>query len=225
MGKKEALKAIRDRGILLVYPIHNAGDPPSLWHALYPRSRMRWEWDEEGDDRVARLWHLREELSRSRRVIYTKWYRGRATFFSTELFQALYARFERRFSLRTGLSRESRELLAILEESSPRSPKELKRECALVGRALEPQYQRALKELWQRLLIVGYGEIAEGAFPSLAIGASSLLFEDILVAAREMPLATANEIVFTAFRGSPKLQRFLESVERDLLHHAEARAP
>lgn len=40
---------------------------------------MHWEWDDAGDKRVADLWHLREELSRSgERVVYTKWFQNRA---------------------------------------------------------------------------------------------------------------------------------------------------
>ena len=32
--------------------------------------------------------------------------------------------------------------------------------------------------LWAKMLIVGFGEVEEGGFPSLAIGASRVLFED-----------------------------------------------
>ncbi len=36
-----------------------------------------------------------------------------------------------------------------------------------------------MSELWMRLLIVGYGERDDGAFPPLLVGASQLLFEDL----------------------------------------------
>src|SRR4051812_17327021 len=85
---QKAVAAIERSGVLLVYPIQNRPDPPSLWTALHPRTAMRWEWDESGDDRVADLWHLRERLSRSGEVVYAKWFQGRATFFSREVFTA-----------------------------------------------------------------------------------------------------------------------------------------
>ncbi len=203
-----ALEAIEKNGMLLVYPIDNAKDPASLWSVAYPRSKMSWEWDESGDNRVANLWHLRAELSISRKVIYTKWYRGRATFFSLKTFQAMLA-----LSLQQNwapLSRQARKLLALLEERSPLSPKQLKRETDLVGRALEPLYQKALKELWLRFLIVGYGEIDEGSFPSLALGSTRALFEDLYLAAAEMEGKEAKKIVEATLALSPKVTKFYQ---------------
>ena len=95
LNLRTAVGHIEKYGILLVYPIAGKSDPASLWSVAYPRSKMRWEWDDNGDDRVARLWHLREELSRSKKVVYAKWLNGRATFFSREVFAALPSRFER----------------------------------------------------------------------------------------------------------------------------------
>lgn len=90
-GVKDAIQAINRRGCLLAFPIDNRKEFPSIWSEFYPKSPMRWEWDEDGDNRVARLWHLRAELSTSNRVIYTKWFRGRATFFSRPVFVAMRA--------------------------------------------------------------------------------------------------------------------------------------
>src|SRR4051812_27586425 len=87
--KKKSIGAINKRGCLLVYPVNNKREPLSLWSELHPRTRMRWEWDDDGDSKVADLWHLREQLSRSREVVYSKWYQGRATLFSFECFVAL----------------------------------------------------------------------------------------------------------------------------------------
>lgn len=207
MRKSAAIKAIEEHGILLVYPIHNAKDPLSLWHVAHPRKEMRWEWDESGDDSVAELWHLRTELSESRKVVYTKWFQGRATFFSLHVFRAMLALSLARGSEKS-LTREAREVLAILREQSPLSTKQLKRETGLVGRALEPAYQKALKELWSRLLIVGYGEVDDGAFPSLAVGATNFLFEDLYREAQEMDAQEATKIVTAVLRKSPKLDKF-----------------
>lgn len=89
MNQKSAVKKINDRGALLVFPINNKKEPASLWSEFYPRTKMRWEWDDDGDNKVGDLWLLMKKLSDSRQVVYSKWYQGRATFFSRDLFTAL----------------------------------------------------------------------------------------------------------------------------------------
>ena len=83
---QRAIAAIESNSVCLVYPMKNQTLPVSLWSALFPRSTMEWDWSEEADSKVNQLWILREELSRSKEVVYSKWYRGRATFFSREIF-------------------------------------------------------------------------------------------------------------------------------------------
>ncbi len=163
--------------MLLVYALQNRVDIPSLWGVLHPKVPMRWAWDQGADGRVVELWQLREELSRERGVVYGKWFRGRATFFSRPLFAAMLAAY--RGAHRAELATESRELLRLLEDDSPQSTKQLRRAAQLTGRESERVFVRAMKELWERLLIVGVGEQDDGAFPSLRIGATSLLFEDL----------------------------------------------
>jgi hypothetical protein len=159
MTPASAVKAIERAGLLLVFPIANSPQFPSLWSHFFPRSKMRWEWDDAGDHRVADLWHLREELSRSGQVVYTKWFRGRATFFSRSLFPALIRSLHGDPPFAFGLKSEAETLLRLLEENSPLSTKQLKRASEMEGRFFESAFQRALKELWAHLLIVGYGEV------------------------------------------------------------------
>ena len=185
--RKKAIQALNRRGCLLVYPLANRREPGSIWSELFPRSRMRWEWDQDGDTRVSDLWRLREELSRSNQVVYAKWFQGRSTFFSLEVFTLLLA-FLRSASVASALNGESREILEILFADSPQSTKQLKKASELEGRLLEPTYNRALRPLWQHLLIVGYGEFADSSFPSLGLGAASSLFES---AWRESPSLSA----------------------------------
>jgi hypothetical protein len=78
-----------------------------------------------------------------------------------------------------GLSDQAKNMLNVLKMDSPLSTKQLKVLTGLRGRDYEAEYQRSLKELWSKLLIVGFGEINDGAFPSLAIGATQNLFEDL----------------------------------------------
>jgi hypothetical protein len=178
MGAKlraKAISAIDKRGALLVYPIQNKKEPLSLWAELFPRSKMVWDWGDESHNKVADVWYLREELSRSRRVVYSKWYQNRATLFSFDVFVNLLA------FLRDGpeLGGDSRNALEALEADSPLSTKQLKAAIELEGRMLEPAYNRAMKPLWQRLKIVAFGEFDDSSFPSLGIGATRTLFEEL----------------------------------------------
>ncbi|WP_413584640.1 hypothetical protein [Bdellovibrio sp. HCB274] len=175
MIKQKAIKAIEQEGILLVYPIKNSSEPDSIWAHLWPRSKMVWGWDAGADRKVSDLWLLKEELSRSDKVVYAKWYQNRATFFSKETFANMMA-FQRSD---TPLSRESRSILEALEMDSPLSTKQLKEIADLQGRYMESTYNRAMKALWQRLLIVAYGEIEDSSFPSTAVGATKTLFEPL----------------------------------------------
>lgn len=152
---------------------------------------MRWEWDSGGDSRVPLLWHLREELSRSKKVVYCKWYRGRATFFSRDTFVNFLSVLQTPKAANFGV--EARKILEALELESPLSTKQLKRSVGLVGKDFEAAYNRGLNELWRRLWIVGFGEIDDGAFPSLAIGSTEVLFEDLVRRAREVNPAMAWE--------------------------------
>jgi hypothetical protein len=189
--KDKAITAIEKNGILLVFPIKNKKEYNSIWKELYPRSEMKWEWNEDSDDRVAKLWHLREELSRSKEVVYTKWLSGRATFFSRELFKALY-RLSREW--KPHWIKESSQILERLNMDSPLSTKQLKEATELQGRYFERIYEKALKPLWQHLDIVAFGEIQDSSFPSLAIGATKTLFEDLVHEANQLTLEEAQSI-------------------------------
>ncbi len=138
---------------------------------------MRWEWDDSGDNRVVDLWYLREKLFSSGKVAYAKWFERRATFFSKDLFSFFLRALNPSLNWRDGLSKDSLRALQILEDNSPLSTKELRAALGFQGRAFEADYHRALSTLWSRLLIVGCGEVDDGAFPSLAIGATTRIFE------------------------------------------------
>lgn len=161
---------------------------------VFPRSPMRWEWDQDGDTRVSDLWILRERLSRSDQLVYAKWYQGRATLISFELFPALL-RLMNPDGPEGHLTRTAQSIYETLEEDSPLSTKALKQRVELVGRSNEGHYTRAMKELWQRLLIVGYREVDEGAFPSLAMGATRLIFEDLWQSAWSLSHEQAKKII------------------------------
>jgi hypothetical protein len=200
------VSALKKEGMLLVYPEANKSRPASLWSVFFPRARMKWEWTDDADDRVASIWRFRTRLSESGRAVYLKWYRGRATFVDRELFVVCLKLFHFERPLR--LSREAREILQLLEENSPLSGKELRRMLGLQGKRFEATYQSSLKELWLRFLIVGYGEVDDGAFPSLAIGATRLLFEDLYRKAGEMNLSEAQDSWEQFAQRQPQLAAF-----------------
>ncbi len=172
----KVVSAIERQGALLVYPIANRADVPSLWSVLYPRSEMRWAWDAQADPRVSHVWILREHIARSRKVVYSKWFRGRAVFFSHALFSAMLGV---RKPWEGSRSREAGEIMQALEDDSPQSSKLLRGNAGLKGKESERAWTRATKELWEQLAIVGTGEVADGAFPSLEIGATRWIFEDL----------------------------------------------
>ncbi len=187
MKLDRAVSVIDRLGICLVYPIDNKPEPVSLWSALYPRSKMNWSWDAGADPRVARVWHLRERLAHSSEVAYAKWFRGRATFFSLPVFHALLGRLSEAGDPFAGLPHEASEILERLRESSPRSTKDLRAEVGLRGKPFESLFNHAMKALWTRLLVVGTGEIPDGAFPSLAVAATEMMFEDSWNARAHVP--------------------------------------
>lgn len=208
MKVADAVKKLEGRGALLVYPLQNRSEPASLWSEFYPKSKMRWEWDSGSDARVAGMWRLREEISRSGRAVYAKWFQNRATFFSLKLFPYFVAAL----NVHEGqLSPAARKILQILEEDSPLSTKELKKRADLVGKSAEAEYDKATKELWRSLFIVGYGEIDDGAFPSLAIGATSLLFNSQWKEAQKLnPNEAQQKLVEVLGEESPFYKYFLK---------------
>ena len=122
----KAVDRIRERGVLLVFSINNREEPRSLWSEFFPATKMVWDWNEDADRRVAEMWQLMKLLSDSSEVVYSKWYQGRATFFSRELFASMLAVRRRTFDPRRGLSNTAKTLLEVLENNSPLSTEGVK---------------------------------------------------------------------------------------------------
>lgn len=156
---------------------------------------MIWDWNEDSDHRVGDMWQMMKRLSVCREVVYSKWYRGRATFFSHELFTALLCVRGTHQMKRHELSDTARILFEVLENNSPLSTKQLKMLTDLQGRANEGTYSRAMTELFTRLLIVGFGEVDDGAFPSLAVGATELIYEELWRAGAQLSPSKARSTV------------------------------
>lgn len=207
ISRANSVAHINRQGLLLVFPIKNQTEPNSLWRCLFPRTKMRWEWSDTGDDKVAQMWYLMKDLSDCRQVVYSKWYQGRATFFSREVFAALLHDQKPREQV---LSRGAREVLELLESDSPLSTREIKRAMDLEGRFHESQFNRIMKELFQSLLVIGFGEVDDGAFPSLAVGATRTLYEDLWEQSQGMSNAHAQKILDRHLPPGSKFRKFYQ---------------
>ena len=153
---ERAIEFIDQQGILLVFPVKNQKDADSLWARFHPRTPLRWEWTDDGDDKVFQMWHLMKELSDCEQVVYSKWYQGRATYFSRELFQALYFLTMQNSELFESPPDAYEDLMEVLTESSPLSTKELKKHTDLRGKDCAAIYNRGMKWAFTRFLIVRF---------------------------------------------------------------------
>lgn len=148
---------------------------------------MAWVWDEDGDAKVSDIWMLRDELARSRRVVYTRWFQGRVTLFSRKVFVGLLNRLHPRRHATAELGTRGKTLLDLLLDNSPQSTKTLKKHTRTELNWSESDFNKGMGELWNRLLVVGCGDIEDGAFPSLSVGATQLMFEDLWRQAEHTP--------------------------------------
>jgi len=156
------------------------------------------------------MWGLMKRLSDCREVVYSKWYQGRATFFSRELFVAMLCLRRRRFDARRRLTSTAKTLFEVLENNSPLSTRKLKELTDLQGRLHEAEYSRAMKDLFSCLLIVGFGEVDDGAFPSLAVGATELLYDDLWRRAAALSVRKAQAILDRFMPPSSHFRRFFD---------------
>jgi len=189
---KKVIDAIDQHGVLLVFPMNNNKEPHSLWSVLYPKSQMRWDWDTTGDDRVVKLWQLKTELSTTRLAIYTKWYKNRATYFSLDLFTAC---LKIQMDQKLKLTKDSQNLLDTLISDSPLSTRQLKELTELKGKMFESLFNKSMRPLWDHFQIVAYGEFEDSSFPSLGIGATQTLYEELIKKASTLTYAEALKLI------------------------------
>lgn len=224
MNQRSAIAKINKYGMLLVFPINNSRAPRSLWYEFFPRTAMRWQWDAEGDSRVSDLWLLMKKLSANPKVVYSKWFRGRATFFSRDLFEAMLCTLLEQYDLYFGLEPSAKNILETVESDSPLSTRDIKQETDLQGRMNEATYNRAMRQLFNRLLIVGFGEVDDGAFPSLAVGSTRVLYEDLWKAAENKSISQASKIIDQHMPEGSLFRKQFERIQKGLLknHPLEA---
>lgn len=213
----KAIDKINARGLLLVYPVKNQSEPASLWSEFYPRTPMNWSWDSDADGRVSRMWSLMKTLSESGKVVYTKWYRGRATFFSQHLFTNLLA--VTRPWEQSQWPRASSDIYEVLSSDSPISTKILKKHTGLVGKDFAAEFDRSMRFLYQNFLVVTYGEVDDGAFPSAAVGTTELLFESLWEEAKRTDRATALHVLNKYLPAGSATRKFFDKISPDASSH------
>jgi len=234
--KKKCLEAIEKHGCLLVYPMDNKKEPQSLWSVLYPRKKMLWDWNADGGEEISQLWHTRMEMSVEGKVVYAKWYRGRATFFSREVFKNMLAYLQtsvqtsldtmqtsdtenrldvenERPTTKPKLSFQSQEALEVLQMDSPQSTPKLKRAMDLRGRDNESIFNRALKPLWNYLYIVGFGEEEDSSFPSLNMAATEHVFEDLWLESQKISSAKAQTFLLKKLGADNLFYKYAEKLK------------
>jgi hypothetical protein len=67
-----------------------------------------------------------------------------------------------------------------------------------------------MKELFSQFFIVGYGEVDDGAFPSLAVGATRSLYEAVWNKSQTLKESDAQKTVEALISTESKFGRFLQ---------------
>ena len=114
--------------------------------------------------------------------------------------------------LNSKLSRTALQILEILESDSPLSTKQLKKMAELQGRDNEKFYLRAMKALFKDFHIVAYGEVDDGAFPSLATGSTKNLYEDLWIDAQQMDSAEAMKVIDQFMPHGQLFRKYLDKI-------------
>ena len=80
----------------------------------------------------------------------------------------------------------------------------------LRGKDNEKQYNRGMKELFSKFLIVAYGEVNDGAFPSLAVGATRNLYENLLNGSQKLLPEQAQKTINTYMPAGSLVRKYLD---------------
>ena len=70
-----------------------------------------------------------------------------------------------------------------------------------------------MKQLFNQFLIVAYGEVDDGAFPSLAVGSTKLLFEELFLKSQQLTLGDAQAIIDKYLPEGNLFRKYLEKTK------------
>lgn len=179
MTLKGALEHVEKVGRVAIFPEKNKKKSSiiSLWELFFPRTKMKWEWDDSADNRVVKLWWLKNEIAQTQKVLYGRFFGNRPILVSKNEARRTMAGLERK-----PLSSLAREILSRLEDNSPQTKR-------MIGKSLRDDgweitkgdFERALLSLQKQFLIVNLGdsEREKGPMPSTEYAALSLVFPDL----------------------------------------------
>jgi hypothetical protein len=141
-------------GFCLLFPIKNA-PLPSLYYAVARRTDARW------DKHAQLIWKWKDELPKKRRAFYGKYFKGRGTFLSLEVLQAVLAMHETAvepddaedFYAAGRISHDALQIWHALAQHGPIATLELRHACKMETKIGNVRFKKAMLEL-QGLLIV-----------------------------------------------------------------------
>lgn len=82
----------------------------------------------------------------------------------------------------------------------------------LKGKLLEAAYNKAMKELFEKFQIIAYGEVDDGAFPSLAVGATESIYEDLYLESKSLSSTQAQLVIDNYIDKDTLFLKFLNKV-------------
>jgi hypothetical protein len=146
--------------------------------------------------------------------VYAKWFRGRATFFSRAIFVPILALLGTTRAEALRRNANASRLYEELLDNSPQTPRRLRQAVDLTGSHNRGDYERGVKLLWEQLVIVGTGEVDEGQFPALAMGATRHIHEDLWEEAYGMEPRDAEARCRRLLPAASPFSRFLDRLMR-----------
>ena len=163
----DAVRFIDAVGYCLLFPIKNL-PLPSLYYAVARRDiHLGPGWDKYCE----KIWHWKDELPRSRRAFYAKYFKGRGTFISLGLLAHFLAANQTPaapgdhecFYAAGRISHDARTIWAALEQHGPLATLELRHACKMDSQAGNARFKRAMLQLQRLLLVVHFGAEQETA--------------------------------------------------------------
>ena len=177
----KALKLINEFKILYVFPAKNKKTTSeSLWNLLHPRSIFSWKWDETADPKVVRLWWLKDELARSQKALYGRFFSNQPCFVSLD--HAMKNKWGDQNSDDFEGNNDSLEkaILDSLASNSPQTKRMLKKIIQVdIEAHTKYEWNKAFEKLQRKKLICNLGDSErENSFmPSTEYGFIPTIFE------------------------------------------------
>lgn len=177
---EKVLSLINEHQIVYVYP-HKSKEEVSIFRLLYPKKEFRWDWSEAADPKLVELWWLKDDLARSKKVVYGRFFKAKPCFVSIKKFQLLLKNTLVNIDQLNALETFIYELLL---ENSPQSTRMIKKVYRKLGVEVytRTEWNKAFLGLQKKLLICNLGdsEREHSPMPSTEYAAVEHVFENLL---------------------------------------------